>query len=114
MREHSSRRSRAVLNARFRRGLRRRRAPAIPRRRIAIRPPTSGGGSGGGEEEFILMAIELSTVKNNTGMAKYSFVNILHLDSQNAYDDYTAGGNGPFSENKSYLKIFEAPAGAEN
>lgn len=74
----------------------------------------NGGGSGGGEEEFILMAIELSTVKNNTGMAKYSFVNLLHLDSQNAYADYTAGGNGPFSDNKSYLNIFAAPAGAEN
>ena len=75
---------------------------------------TAGEENAVSASEFILMAIELSTVKNNAGMAKYSFVNLLHLDSQNAYADYASGGNGSAGDNKSYLNIFSAPAGAEN
>jgi len=75
---------------------------------------TTGEENAASASEFILMAIELSTVKNNAGMAKYSFVNLLHLDSQNAYADYASGGSGSAGDNKSYLNIFSAPAGAEN
>jgi len=65
----------------------------------------------GGQDDFILMTIELSTAKTNAGVARYSFINLLHLDSQNCYS-----GSGPdsFSSDMSYLNIFSAPAGAEN
>ncbi len=62
-------------------------------------------------DDFIIMALDLSTVKSNSGMARYSFVNLLHLDSQTSYTGFDSDS---FSANKSYLNIFAAPAGSEN
>ena len=67
--------------------------------------------AGGGQEDFILMALEVSTARTNSGIARYSFVNLLHLDSQNCY---SGAGRDSFSSEMSYLNIFSAPAGAEN
>ncbi len=60
------------------------------------------------EKEYFLMAIEITNVKNASGIAAYSFVNLLRLDSQNYLTDAAA-----FTGNKSYLNIFSAPAGSE-
>lgn len=62
-------------------------------------------------DDFIIMALDLSTVKSNNGIARYSFVNLLHLDSQTSYTGFDSDS---FSANKSYLNIFAAPAGSEN
>ena len=87
--------------------------PSIKRVNESVHRTASAGSdeAAGGRGDFILMAIELSTAKTNAGVARYSFVNLLHLDSQNCYS-----GSGPdsFSSDMSYLNIFSAPAGAEN
>jgi tetratricopeptide (TPR) repeat protein len=87
--------------------------PSIRRVNESVHRTASAGSyeAAGGQEDFILMALELSTAKTNAGLARYSFVNLLHLDSQNCYS-----GSGPdsFSSDMSYLNIFSAPAGAEN
>lgn len=73
---------------------------------------TAEGVAAGAQEEYILMALELSSAKNAAGIPAYSFVNLLHLDSNGGYANLAGGEN--FSSDKSYLNIFSAPAGAEN
>lgn len=87
--------------------------PSIGRVNESVHRTASAGSdeTPGGQEDFILMALELSTAKTNAGIARYSFVNLLHLDSQNCYP---ASGRDSFSSDMSYLNIFSAPAGAEN